>query len=209
MDIQSTLFASFLLAATVVCVTPGPDMLYVMSFGVSQGRTGGLAAAAGVAGGMLVHAVLSSLGVALLISQYPWLMMVFKGVGICYLTYLGVSILRDRSDLSVNADRSKSSYARIAYKAMIVNLTNPKVIVFYVAFLPQFTAGSSGWPVPVQMLTLGAVFVTIGFAADAAVGLASGALSERFAQSKTFTRRVNVCCGIVMFVLAAVLLLDI
>ncbi|WP_435191970.1 LysE family translocator [Streptomyces sp. bgisy126] len=208
MDIQSTLFASFLLAATIVCITPGPDMLYVMSFGVSQGRTGGVAAAAGVAGGMLVHAVLSSLGVALLISQYPWLMMIFKGVGICYLVYLGVSILRDKSDLSVDADRSKSSYARIAYKAMIVNLTNPKVIVFYVAFLPQFT-GSSGWPVPLQMLTLGAVFVTIGFAADAAVGLASGALAERFAQSRTFTRRVNVSCGIVMFVLAAVLLLDI
>ncbi|WP_432089371.1 MULTISPECIES: LysE family translocator [unclassified Streptomyces] len=208
MDIQSTLFASFLLAATIVCITPGPDMLYVMSFGVSQGRTGGVAAAAGVAGGMLVHAVLSSLGVALLISQYPWLMMIFKGVGICYLVYLGVSILRDKSDLSVDADRSKSSYARIAYKAMIVNLTNPKVIVFYVAFLPQFTGGS-GWPVPLQMLTLGAVFVTIGFAADAAVGLASGALAERFAQSRTFTRRVNVSCGIVMFVLAAVLLLDI
>lgn len=208
MDVQSALFASFLLAATIVCITPGPDMLYVMSFGVSQGRTGGVAAAAGVAGGMLVHAILSSLGVALLISQYPWLMVIFKGVGICYLAYLGISILRDKSDLSVDADRSKSSYARIAYKAMIVNLTNPKVIVFYVAFLPQFTA-TAGWPVPLQMLTLSAVFVAIGFAADAAVGLASGALSERFAASKTFTRRVNVSCGIVMFVLAVVLLLDI
>ncbi|MET8129239.1 LysE family translocator [Streptomyces sp. NPDC005065] len=208
MEIQSTLFASFLLAATIVCVTPGPDMLYVMSFGVSQGRSGGVAAAAGVAGGMLVHAVLCSLGVALLISQYPWFMLVFKAVGICYLTYLGISILRDKSDLSVNADRSKRPYAHIAYKAMIVNLTNPKVIVFYVAFLPQFTS-NSGWPVPLQLLTLGAVFVTIGFAADAAVGLASGSLSKRFSESKAFTRKVNVSCGIVMFFLAAVLLLDI
>ncbi|MGG8408422.1 LysE family transporter [Streptomyces sp. 12297] len=82
------------------------------------------------------------------------------------------------------------------------------MIVFYVAFLPQFTS-PSGWPVPAQLFVLGSIFVSIGFAADALVGVASGALSKRFANSKTFTRRVNVSCGIVMFVLAAILLLDI
>jgi threonine/homoserine/homoserine lactone efflux protein len=75
MDMQSTVFASFLLAAAIVCIAPGSDMLYVMSFRVSQGRVGGVAAAVGVAGGMLVHVIL--------ISQYPWLMVMFKGVGIC------------------------------------------------------------------------------------------------------------------------------
>ncbi|MGG8408423.1 LysE family translocator [Streptomyces sp. 12297] len=147
-------------------------------------------------------------GSCLLMSEYPWLLMIFKGIGIAYLIYLGVSIIRDKSDLSVNADKSRRSHAKIAYKAMIVNLTNPKVIVFYVAFLPQFTS-PSGWPVPAQLFVLGSIFVSIGFAADALVGVASGALSKRFANSKTFTRRVNVSCGIVMFVLAAILLLDI
>ncbi|MFD9543885.1 LysE family translocator [Streptomyces sp. NPDC060022] len=208
MDVQSALFISFVLAAATMCVTPGPDMLYVMSYGVSQGRAGGVAAAAGVAAGMLVHAVLSAFGVALLISQYPWLMMIFKGIGICYLVYLGLSIIRDKSDMAVDAKRAQRSYARIAYKAMMVNLMNPKVVVFYVAFLPQFTS-PSGWPVPAQLFTLGVVFVTLGFAADATVGLASGALGKKFAENGTLTRKVNVSCGIVMFLLAAVLLLDI
>ncbi|GAA2466345.1 LysE family translocator [Streptomyces macrosporus] len=208
MDVQSTLFASFLLAATVVCVTPGPDMLYVMSYGVSQGRSGGVSAAAGVAGGMFAHAVLSAFGVALLVSRHPSLLTAFKFIGICYLIYLGISIIRDRSDMAVNTARSRQAYAKIAYKAMIVNLTNPKVIVFYVAFLPQFTT-PSGWPVSAQLFVLGTIFVAIGFAADAVVGLASGALSERFASDQGLARKVNVGCGIVMFLLAAVLAFDI
>ena len=208
MDILSASFVSFLLAATIVCVTPGPDMLYVMSFGVSQGRRGGVSAAAGVAAGMFAHAVLCAFGVSVVVSQYPALLSAFKLVGIGYLLYLGVSIVRDRSDMAVSTSRENQAYGRIAYRAMLVNLTNPKVIVFYVAFLPQFTS-SSGWPVPVQLLVFGAIFVAIGFAADASVGLASGALAERFTQDKGLARKVNIACGIVMFLLAGVLALDI
>ncbi|WP_411074950.1 LysE family translocator [Streptomyces sp. cmx-4-7] len=208
MDVQSASFVSFLAAAAIVCFTPGPDMLYVMSFGVSQGRRGGVSAATGVAAGMLAHAVLCAFGVSLVVSRYPVILSAFKVVGLCYLIYLGVSIIRDKSDMAVSAVRSRQTYGRIAYRAMLVNLANPKVIVFYVAFLPQFTS-SSGWPVPVQLLALGGIFVVIGFAADAGVGLASGALAERFASNKGLTRKVNVGAGVVMFILAGVLALDI
>ncbi len=208
MDIQGTSFISFLLAATIVCVTPGPDMLYVMSYGVSQGRRGGVSAAAGVAAGMFAHAVLCAFGVSLIVSRYPALLSAFKIVGICYLIYLGISIVRDRSDMAVSTGRAHQAHRRIAYRAMLVNLANPKVIVFYVAFLPQFTS-SSGWPVPAQLISLGGIFVAIGFAADAAVGVASGALAERFAKDQNLTRKVNISCGIVMFLLAGVLALDI
>ncbi|WP_326584619.1 LysE family translocator [Streptomyces sp. NBC_00481] len=208
MEIQAPLFATFLLAVTIVCVTPGPDMLYVMSYGVSQGRSGGVSAAAGAAAGMLIHAILSALGVALIISRYPALLAAFKVIGACYLLYLGVSIIRDRSKMSVTPERTPQTYARIACRAMVVNLTNPKVIVFYVAFLPQFTT-ESGWPAPAQLFLLGAVFVVIGFVVDAAVGLASGTLSRRFIADKELARKVNIGCGTVMFLLAAVLSFDI
>lgn len=208
MDIHSASFLSFLVAATIVCVTPGPDMLYVMSFGVSQGRRGGVSAAAGVAAGMFAHAVLCAFGVSLLVSRYPALLSAFKVVGLCYLVHLGVSIIRDRSDMAVSTERARQDYGRIAYRAMIVNLINPKVIVFYVAFLPQFTS-SSGWPVPAQLLSLGVIFVIIGFTADAVVGVTSGVLAERFTGDSNLTRKVNVGCGIVMFLLAGVLALDI
>ncbi|CAL9309716.1 MULTISPECIES: LysE family translocator [unclassified Streptomyces] len=208
MDVQSASFLSFLAAAAIVCFTPGPDMLYVMSFGVSQGRRGGVSAAAGVAAGMLAHAVLCAFGVSLIVSRYPVLLSAFKVIGLGYLIYLGVSIIRDKSDMAVNAERAPQGYGRIAYRAMLVNLANPKVIVFYVAFLPQFTS-NSGWPVPAQLLALGCIFVAIGFIADAAVGLASGALAERFVTNRRLTRQVNIGCGVVMFALAGVLALDI
>ncbi|MFD7705154.1 LysE family translocator [Streptomyces caelestis] len=208
MDIQSASFVSFLAAAAIVCFTPGPDMLYVMSFGVSQGRRGGVSAAVGVAAGMFAHAVLCAFGVSLLVSRYPALLSGFKVIGLCYLIYLGVSIIRDKSDMAVGTERARQHYGRIAYRAMLVNLANPKVIVFYVAFLPQFTS-TSGWPVPAQLLTLGMIFVAIGFAADAGVGLVSGALAERFTRDKGLARKVNIGCGVVMFFLAGVLALDI
>ncbi|MFD9099217.1 LysE family translocator [Streptomyces collinus] len=208
MDIQSASFASFLTAAAIVCFTPGPDMLYVLSFGVSQGRRGGVSAAVGVAAGMAAHAVLCAFGVSLLVSRYPVLLSAFKVVGLCYLIHLGVSIIRDKSNMAVSVVRARQHCGRIAYRAMLVNLANPKVIVFYVAFLPQFTS-SSGWPMPAQLLALGAVFVVIGFAADASVGLLSGALAQRFTRDKGLTRKVNIGCGIVMFILAAVLAFDV
>lgn len=119
--------------------------------------------------------------------------------------YMGVELIRDRSSLSISGEKPSWSTRRIVAKAMTVNVTNPKVFVFYIAFLSQFTSAHGG-PIYLQMLTLGCVFVAMGFATDATVGLLSGKLGDRLAANPQGLRRLNVGWGFVMFALALVIL---
>ncbi|MFC0861839.1 LysE family translocator [Sphaerimonospora cavernae] len=201
-----TLFGSFLVAASVICVTPGPDMMYVVSFGVAKGKIGGLAAATGIAMGMLFHTLLAVLGVAAVIARYPMVLEVFRYVGAAYLVYLGISLWRDDSKLVIEDGRVGWSAVRISMQAALVNIANPKIVVFYIAFLPQFTSSSAG-SVPLQMLTLGLVFVIMGFATDATVGLFGGSVGSRLTRNTLALRRINRSCAVVLVLLAAVLLL--
>jgi threonine/homoserine/homoserine lactone efflux protein len=205
--LDAQLFVSFLIAAAVVNLTPGPAMLYVMSFGVSQGRIAGLSAAAGIAAGSVTHVILAVVGVSVLISSSPVILTALKLVGIAYLVHLGVAALRDKSHLSATPEKPFRANGKIAGRAMLVNLLNPKVIVFYIAFLPQFI-DPDGSPVYLQMLFLGVVFVIIGFSTDATVGLVSGSLSRGLARKPKAAGWLNMFCGVVMFVLAAVLAAD-
>jgi threonine/homoserine/homoserine lactone efflux protein len=177
-----------------------------LSFGVAKGRAGGVAAAGGVALGMLFHTVLATFGVSALVAHVPWALRMLKYLGVAYLCYMGLDLVRDRSSLSISEEKPSWPVRRIVAKAALVNISNPKVLVFYVAFLPQFTSAQVG-PVYQQMLLLGITFVAMGFATDAAVGVMSGNLGERLAASPKGVRRLNIGCGVVMFVLAAVILL--
>jgi threonine/homoserine/homoserine lactone efflux protein len=205
MALDTSLLAAFFVAALAVCVTPGPDMLYILSFGVAKGRAGGVAAAGGVALGMLFHTVLATFGVSALVAHVPVALRVLKYLGMAYLCYMGLDLVRDRSSLSISEEKPSWSVRRIVAKAALVNMSNPKVLVFYIAFLPQFTSAHVG-PVYQQMLLLGVTFVVMGFLTDATVGVLSGNLGERLAASPTGVRRLNVACGAVMFVLAAIIL---
>ncbi|MBB5874460.1 threonine/homoserine/homoserine lactone efflux protein [Allocatelliglobosispora scoriae] len=198
------LFAAFLVAALVICVTPGPDMVYVISFGVAKGRSGGVAAAFGIALGMLFHTLLAAFGVAAVVSRYPVVLIVLKVIGVAYLCRLGYTLIRDRSAPLVSAAGPPRSLLRIVFSAALVNITNPKIFLFYLAFLPQFTSADAG-PVWSQLLVLGGVFVLMGFVTDGVVGLVSGALNARLAAGTALVRRVNVSCGLIMFVLAGVI----
>ncbi|TDC79632.1 LysE family translocator [Streptomyces hainanensis] len=207
MILEPALLSSFLVAATIVCLTPGPDMMYVISFGVAKGKVGGLAAAAGIALGMLFHTVLAVVGVSAAIASYPVILELFRYVGAAYLVYLAVELWRDESKLVIEDRRMGWSPAKISMKAALVNIANPKIVVFYVAFLPQFTSSSVGY-VPLQLLVLGLVFVVMGFATDATVGLFGGTLGSRLVRSSLALRRVNRGCAVVLVLLAALLLLD-
>lgn len=206
MVFSSALFTTFLIAALIICVTPGPDMLYVLSFGIAKGRAGGLAAAGGVALGMIFHTVLAAFGVSAVIAQYPEALGILKALGAGYLCYMGFVLIWDMSPISFSEDKQGWSIWRIARKAMTANVANPKILVFYITFLPQFVSPRGG-PVYLQVLLLGSLFVVMGFATDATVGVLSGSLGNRLISSPKGVRRLNVGCGIVMFLLAVVVFL--
>lgn len=199
------LFLAFLLAAGLICVTPGPDMIFVAAFGVARGWRGGVAAAGGVALGMAAHTVLAASGLSLLIARVPPAFLALRVLGAGYLAWMGWGMIRSRRETVAGAGAgSGGNLWRITGRAALVNLTNPKILVFYLAFLPQFTT-RSGPPVFVQMLVLGSIFVGMGFLTDSSVGILSGRWAARQAPRSTPSGRVGLACGGVLIVLAGVL----
>lgn len=197
------LLLAFLLAAALICITPGPDMLFVATYGASKGWRGGVAAASGVALGMVLHTLLAASGLSLLITQVPAAYLGLRIVGAVYLAYLGIGLIRSRNTpwSATSTAAPRKSYLSIVGQATAVNVANPKILVFYLAFLPQFVA-ESGSPVFLQMLVLGMTFAVMGFVTDATIGVFSGR-SAAWVESNPRTRsRISLGCGAALIVLA-------
>lgn len=163
-------------------------------------------AALGVAFGALAHAVDAALGLSALFTSLPTLYHVLRWIGAAYLLYLAVKAFRDRSSLGGDEAAATGSPApgrvRAFRQGAVTNLLNPKVILFNVAFLPQFVNPALGHTVG-QLLLLGLTLVLVGLAVDASIGLISGRLSSLLRRSRRVARGLNVFSGTVFAGLAA------
>lgn len=154
-----TQLASFLLAAIFITASPGPDNLMVLSMGVSKGRLQGIAFGLGCALGCVSHTLLAVLGVSALVAASPLAFTALKWAGGAYLVWLGISAIRGAGggavDASANAD--EASLKALFLKGMLANAINPKVVLFFLSFLPQFVIPEQGG-VELQLGALGLVF---------------------------------------------------
>lgn len=205
--VDLSLYAAFLAAALALCVAPGPDMMFIVAMGGRGGPVTGVLAALGVAAGALVHAVSAALGLSALFTTLPVLYHVLRWLGAAYLLYLAVKAFRDRSPLATEEDSpsvegpSGPGRRRAFWQGAVTNLLNPKMILFNVAFLPQFVNPALGH-VSWQLLLLGLTLVLMGFAVDASVGLLSGRLSSALRGSRRIARGLNIFSGTVFTGLA-------
>jgi len=195
-----SLYAAFLVAAFALCVTPGPDMMFIVAMGGRGGPAAGVMAAFGVACTMFVHTVAAALGLSALFLALPTLYHVLRWAGAAYLLYLAVKAFRDRSPVGEGAVAGPGM-RRAFWQGAVTNLLNPKVILFNVAFLPQFVAPELGhvWE---QFLVLGLTITVMGFAVDGSIGLLSGKLSALLRRSRRVARGLNVFSGTVFTGLA-------
>jgi threonine/homoserine/homoserine lactone efflux protein len=169
----STLTA-FALTALVILLIPGPAVLYIVSQSVEHGRRAGLAATLGVHTGTLVHIAAAALGLSAILVSSSLAFGAVRLVGAAYLIYLGVRTLLDRTsrepaDLAPRERR----LGRIYRQGALVNVTNPKTALFFLAFLPQFV-DPHGAAIPAQIVVLGLVFALLGLVTDGAYGLLAG-----------------------------------
>lgn len=162
----------FVVATLTLNVTPGPDMLYVIARSAGQGRPAGIASALGIAAGCLVHTLLVACGVAGLLRTAPAAFEVIKYAGAAYLIYLGVRALTGRRRAESDPRVEPSGLGRIFVQGMLTNLLNPKVALFFLAFLPQFADAARG-PVALQILMLGLLFNLLGTTVNVVVALAA------------------------------------
>jgi threonine/homoserine/homoserine lactone efflux protein len=166
----------FVVASLALIATPGQDMILVMSRSVSHGASAGVATAGGVSVGLIGHTVLATLGLGAILRTSDWLFLAVKLAGAAYLVYLGIALLRtQRTRLTMGAEAPRS-LGRLFADGAISNLSNPKIAVFYFAFLPQFVSPAAGHPT-LTVLVLGLLFAGLTFLVKAPVGIFAGRLS--------------------------------
>lgn len=165
----------FLAAAMLITLSPGPDNLMILSLGLSRGRRSGLAFGLGCALGCLSHTLLAALGISAAIAASPLLFTALKLAGGAYLVWLGIGALRATGSLRIERAAGSEAPGALFRRGLLANAINPKVILFFLAFLPQFVdgaKGSVGW----QTAQLGLIFTLQACVLFGLIGWFSGSL---------------------------------
>lgn len=154
-------FLLFVASGLLLNITPGQDTFYIIGRTIAQGRSAGFVSVAGITSGALVHTLLAAFGLSAILATSASAFLIIKTAGALYLTYLGLRMLLSREATEGFATCARESNARIYRAAFLTNLLNPKVALFFIAFLPQFVAPTADSRV-VTFLFLGFVFVFNG-----------------------------------------------
>src|SRR5207244_523187 len=177
----------FMIATVTLNVTPGPDMLYVIARSVGQGRAAGVVSALGITAGCFAHLLAVTFGLASLMKEVPTAYEVVKFTGAAYLIYLGVRTLATRHQKNAGTSIKEARLRTIFAQGVITNVLNPKVALFFLAFLPQFVHRENN--VAAQIIFLGVLFNTSGTLVNIIVALVASYTRSQF---KTHIRNSSV-----------------
>ena len=194
-------FLTFMVAALLLNLAPGPDMLYVIGRSVGQGRKAGIVSALGIFAGCWVHILAAALGIAAILRSSPLAFNLIRYAGAAYLVYLGIRMLVQRSNLA-GRQLAPEPLKTIFRQGVITNVLNPKVAIFFLAFLPQFINEARGnviW----SILLLGLIFNVGGTLVNLVVAYAGGSLGAVLRRNEHVARFQQWFTGMVFIGLGA------
>ena len=192
---ESTSLGLYVLASLALIATPGQDMVYVITRALAQGRSAGLYSAIGVCLGILVHTALAALGAGAILHASESLFVLLKLAGAAYLVYLGLRMLLSRDAARIDsAARTRLAPLALVWQGVLSNVTNPKIVLFFFAFLPQFVDPASAHPTR-DLAFLGLLYAALALPVKAAVGLAAGSVSETILRAPHALTWMNRACG--------------
>jgi threonine/homoserine/homoserine lactone efflux protein len=174
--------AEFLITSLIVVLVPGTGVVFTVSTGLAHGKRASFFASLGCTLGIVPHLLATVLGLAAIMHTSALAFQVLKVAGVAYLFYLAVATWRDRSAFSVQAVQGKASALGLVTKAFLLNILNPKLTIFFLAFLPQFVEPGGSSPL-LQMLGLSAVFMAMTFAVFVVYGLLAHAFRKAVIES--------------------------
>lgn len=195
---------AFFIAVLVICIAPGPDMMYMVGAGLGGGRPAATRAAFGITLGVTVYVVATAFGLGLAASAYPQVLAAIQLIGAAYLAWVAYTTFRDSGNgPSMLDDGGARKWFR---QGFFVNLTNPKITLFFIAFLPQFAGKSNN--LVLQFIVLGLLLQTVGLIIDLIIGWAAGAVRSRVLSRPSMVRVINVVSGLVFAGLAVFAAVD-
>lgn len=189
---------AFIPAALALNLSPGADMMFCLGIGLRSGPKAAIASSAGISTGSLVHVAVAGMGLGAVVGAIPWMFDVIRWVGVAYLLWLAWHVLKAQPVQSTAVQ--KTGLGKAFRDGMVVNLLNPKVILFVLAFLPQFVDPSG--PIFGQFVVFGLVLAVGGFVINGGVGVFAGTLGQRLT-GPHFTRGLGWISAGIFSALAA------
>ena len=196
----------FTIASITLIISPGPDLIYVLTRSISGGKLSGIISAAGVTSGILVHTMAAALGLALLLQTSTTFFWVVKIIGGIYLIYLGCQMIRSDNRISFSGQKTHYGKRRCFLQGFLSNVLNPKVALFFVAFLPQFV-GKNNSHHSLQMIVLGLAFAFMTIIFLVIVGFFAGTIGSWLKKKKSVENRIRIGSGTVLIILGLQLLI--
>ncbi|GIZ13906.1 lysine transporter LysE [Pseudomonas sp. NCCP-436] len=180
----------FLVTSLIVVLIPGTGVIYVISASILQGRMASLYASLGCTAGIIPHLVATILGLAAVLHTSALAFELLRYAGVAYLFYIAYATWRDKSAFSIDSTTRPANTSGIILKSFLLNILNPKLGIFFLAFLPQFVEPNAGQPV-IQLLVLSAVFMLMTFAVFALYGLLAHAFRRHVIESAAVQRQLR------------------
>jgi threonine/homoserine/homoserine lactone efflux protein len=186
----------FVITSLVIIITPGQDLVLVLSRGITQGAKAGIVTAAGVSLGLIGHTLLATFGLGAILMASDVVFTFIKFVGATYLIYLGFKLITSKSHLPHISNRQSISLWKCFYSGAFSNISNPKITIFYFAYLPQFL--NSARHNHTDLLLLGVMFASLTFIVKGPIGFLSGKLSNWIQKNNSFLKWLNRTSGAVL-----------
>ncbi|MEM7336925.1 MAG: LysE family translocator [Chloroflexota bacterium] len=190
----------FISATVALLIVPGPAVTFIVARSIEHGRLAGFVSVLGIMTGSVVHVLLTALGLAALLLQSVVAFTVVKYLGAAYLVYLGIKSLRTKPETLTPEAGEQANPLRIYWQGFVVNLFNPKGVLFFVAFLPQFISPEAGNPT-LQILILGLIFLTLALISDSVYVLLASAVRNALSGSLRVARFQKNFAGVIYIVL--------
>ncbi len=193
-------FQLFLITVLIICITPGIDMMFILNRSISQGRDAGIYSALGVSVGAVVHTILSGLGLSVILQTSVVLFTIIKVVGAVYLIYLGIQMfISKQSSISIKKTVYQSR-RKLFVQGVITNVTNPKVALFFISFIPQFISVDNQYG-PIPFLILDSIFAVMGAITSFIIAIFSSSLTTKLRDNIVAEKIINKISGAVFVIL--------
>jgi len=188
----------FIGASFILCLVPGPDNIYVLTQGMTKSKKAAIITTLGLTTGLIIHTSAAAFGISAIFQTSEMAFNIVKYIGALYLLYIAYQAFKYRNEpLDLSVQNSNSELKKLYIKGFIMNILNPKVSIFFLAFLPQFITPANG-NVPLQMIILGLVFMAITIVVFSVIGIVGNMLSEKLLEKPSIVKYMNILTSFVL-----------
>lgn len=198
----------FIITSFLLCIAPGPDNIYVLTQGMTKSKKAAIITTLGLCTGLIIHTSAAAFGISMIFKTSQIAFDIVKYLGVIYLLYIAYQVYKHRNEpLNLDTKASKKDLKALYFKGFLMNILNPKVSIFFLAFLPQFVSVQNG-NVPLQMIVLGLIFMALTIILFSLIGIAGNLLSEKLLNNPKIVKYMNILTSFVLVSLGVKLALS-